>query len=106
MFPCWLSRKYSFQIYSQDSSLFDKFHDRSQEWTQIVNGENHKVGLTANGEVYTWGHKLGHRDENQRDIPTKVTSLNGVIVTQVACGQSHSAALTDKGDLFTWYVRV
>ena len=35
-------------------------------------------------------------------IPTRVISLDELIVTQISCGKWHTAALTDKGEIFTW----
>jgi alpha-tubulin suppressor-like RCC1 family protein len=88
--------------------LLDTCPDDSVEWVQIACGEDHTVGLTKKGEVFTWGSnhkgKLGHGDEVSRQHPTKVAGLNGLVITQISCSGYHTAALTDKGEIFTWYV--
>jgi alpha-tubulin suppressor-like RCC1 family protein len=80
-----------------------------EEWMQIVCGLYHTVGLTKNGEVFTWGlsnyGQLGHGDKKPRSVPTKVESLDGLVITKISCGEIHTAALTDKGEILTWYVR-
>jgi alpha-tubulin suppressor-like RCC1 family protein len=82
--------------------------DDNPEWTQIECGKYHTVGLTKNGEVFSWGDnsygQLGHFDKRSRDTPTRVLSLAGFVVIKISCGDHHTAALTDKGDIFTWYV--
>jgi alpha-tubulin suppressor-like RCC1 family protein len=89
--------------------LLDTRPNDSAKWIQIECGAYHTVGLTKKGEVFTWGHnysgQLGHVDRNERKIPTKVASLDGLVITQISCGDSHIAVLTDKGEIFTWYVQ-
>jgi hypothetical protein len=83
--------------------------DHKLEWVHIECGLLLTVGLTKNGEVFTWGYtyygQLGHGDEKHRTIPTKVESLDGLVITKISCGTWHTAAITDKGELYTWYVR-
>jgi alpha-tubulin suppressor-like RCC1 family protein len=83
--------------------------DDKLEWIQIVCGGWHTIGLTKKGEVFTWGNngsgQLGHGDNDERTIPTKVAGLDGLFIIQISCGNSHTAALTDKGEIFTWYVQ-
>jgi alpha-tubulin suppressor-like RCC1 family protein len=79
------------------------------EWIQIECGGNHTVGLTKEGQVFTWGDncwgQLGHGDKKDRSVPTKVEeSLNGRVIIKLSCKYNHSAALTEKGELLTWYV--
>ena len=83
-------------------------HD-NPEWTQLACGTYHTAALTKRGEVFTWGYhydgQLGHGDDKGcKHIPTKVASLDGVIIVKIACGVRHMAALTDKGELLTWCV--
>ena len=86
--------------------------DSPPEWIQIACGVRCSAGLTRNGEVYTWGWnnagQLGHDDDDRMSvtIPTKVKSLNGIIITQISCGNRHMAAVSDKGEVFTWYVPI
>ena len=77
-------------------------------WVQIECGRAHMVALSYKGEVYTWGQnysgQLGHGDEEERFVPTKIKSLEGISIVKVSCGAYHTAALADTGELFTWYV--
>ena len=71
----------------------------------------HTAELTKKGEVwYTWGHnyfgQLGHGDTRSRKTPTKVSSLNSLVITQRSCGYDHTAALMGKGETLTWYAQV
>ena len=81
------------------------------EWIQIECGQYHTVGFTKDGKVFTWGYNsndvLGHGDDTEarRAVPTKVESLDGLVITKVSCGEWHTAALTDKGEILTWCVR-
>ena len=73
-------------------------------------GERHSHTLvcTVSGEVYSWGDgykgKLGHNDQESRDIPTRIDpgAFGGEFVTSVACGGIHSAAMSREGSVFTW----
>ena len=79
-----------------------------KEWTQIVVGFYHTAALTKEGKLFTWGRnsygQLGHGDKEHRQIPTKVESLDGLVIVKIACGQYHTIAITDDGDAYTWYV--
>jgi alpha-tubulin suppressor-like RCC1 family protein len=83
--------------------------DDKLEWTQIACGGMHTTGLTKKGEVFTWGNncfgQLGHGNKEDREIPTKIASLDGIVIIKISCGADHTAALTDKGEIFTWYAR-
>jgi len=55
--------------------------------------------------VYTMGGTpflLGHGDEQVRNVPTRVMSLEGHGVIQVSCSRTHVAALCDDGRLLAW----
>ena len=75
-------------------------------WTQIACGDSHTVAISTKGEVFTWGHgshdELGHGDDIDRNVPTKVEGLSGEVVVKVACGDCHTSALTAGGKVFTW----
>jgi alpha-tubulin suppressor-like RCC1 family protein len=79
------------------------------ELIHIECGGNHTVGLTKNGQVVSWGcndyGQLGHGDEKERRVPTKVKALDGRVIIKVSCGAFHTVAITDKGELLTWYVQ-
>ena len=82
----------------------------SPEWIQIACGERHTAGLTKKHEVFTWGHnnygQLGHGDyATIRRVPTRVESLDGLVITNISCGRYHMAALTENGEILTWYVQ-
>ena len=83
--------------------------DEKIEWIQIECGGHHTVGLTKNGQVFSWGYndcgQLGHGDEKTRRVPTKVEGLDGIVIIKISCGTNQSVALTDKGEILTWYVR-
>ena len=79
------------------------------ELIQIECGGHHTVGLTKNGEVFTWGDnscgELGHGDlGGRRSVPTKVESLDGLVIAKISCGSEHTAAVTYNGEILTWYV--
>jgi RCC1 and BTB domain-containing protein len=79
------------------------------ELIQIECGTWYTVGITKNGEVFSWGDntdgQLGHGDKKERSVPTKVTALDGIVIIKISCGRYHTAAISDKGELLTWYVR-
>ena len=80
-------------------------------WTQIVCGEFHTVGLTKVGEVFSFGYnnfgQLGHGDKEDRIVPTKIAALDGLVIIKISCGNKCMAALTEKGETLhqTWFVR-
>jgi alpha-tubulin suppressor-like RCC1 family protein len=88
--------------------LLDKNTDDKLEWIQIECGNYHTVGLTKRGEVFSWGLNYsgqgGHGDKLDKRVPTKVESLDGLVITKISCGAFHTAALTDQGEILTWYV--
>jgi serine/threonine protein kinase len=89
----------------------------------IISGENSTIGLTASGEVFSWGNNtygqlgLGHSickyewDESLQhevlknrkvrlDIPNLVVALKEHRITKIAGGANHFMALTDDGRVF------
>ena len=76
------------------------------EWSQMSFGNQHSVGVTRTGEVFTWGRaedygSLGHGSDDTIMKPKQVKSLLGKAVTQVSCSY-HTAVVTREGELFTW----
>ena len=65
----------------------------------------HSLALGAEGEVYSWGSRqfgvLGHGDENDRAVPSRIESLSRIERTAVGPNRT-SAAIDEKGRLFTW----
>lgn len=72
----------------------------------VNSGGKHCLGLSSEGEVYSWGEgedgKLGHGNKLPCDRPRIIESLRGKDVVDVACGGAHSAAITASGELYTW----
>ena len=91
-----------------EPTLLDTNTGDKLEWIQIECGLYHTVGLTKNGEVFSWGKnsdgQLGHGDKEDRSVPTKIAALHGLVITNVSCGEWHTTALTGKGQILTWYV--
>ena len=77
-------------------------------WAQIAYEFLYAAAISSNGEVFTWGHGwtyvLGHGDQYDRKVPTRVEGLSGETIVKVACGTFHMAAVSITGKLFTWYV--
>ena len=75
------------------------------EWSQIVLGGFHSVGVTPKGELFTWGHggygSLGHGNDDTILKPKHVKCLMGKKVADVCCSL-HTAVVTKEGELFTW----
>ena len=91
------------------SLLLDANTGDKLEWMHIECGLHHTVGLSKNGEVFTWGiyneGQLGHGDRKERRGPTKVEALDGSVIIKVSCCTYYTAAITDNGEMLTWYVR-
>ncbi|XP_076465936.1 putative E3 ubiquitin-protein ligase HERC1 isoform X3 [Babylonia areolata] len=62
-------------------------------------GPEHSLALGSGGEVWGWGHNadgqlgLGHMNSPVKE-PTRITTLNGVIIRQISAGRTHCAAWT------------
>lgn len=71
-----------------------------------VAGQYHSVALTKDGRVFTWGWgvhgQLGHGNTNEKNTPTLVTSLLGIIVRQISAGHAHTLVLTADGDVYSF----
>ena len=72
-----------------EPTLLNTITDDKLEWIQIDCGVWHTAGLTKKGEVFTWGYngwgQLGHGDKDERTIPTKVASLDGLFIIKISC---------------------
>lgn len=67
----------------------------------------HVLAVTAEGEVYSWGHngycQLGNGSSNQGIHPSSLSQFfSGQLVVKVACGSHHSLALTRDGEIYAW----
>jgi alpha-tubulin suppressor-like RCC1 family protein len=73
---------------------------------QISCGGLHTVLLTKDGRIYTFGDgksgQLGHRDREDRLIPTLITSADFPPIVQISCGREHTAILADTGIVYTF----
>jgi len=71
----------------------------------VASSDYYSLALSADGEVFSWGRgsngALGHGDEGDRIVPTRVESLSRIdrITAGLNCT---SAAIDEKGRLFTW----
>ncbi|OQS05619.1 E3 ubiquitin-protein ligase HERC2 [Thraustotheca clavata] len=74
--------------------------------TQVAAGDYHSAALTASGEVYTWGNgrdgQLGLGTSDDRNIPRKVTELDGIRIVHIACGGGHTACVAEDGSLWVF----
>ena len=71
----------------------------------VASSCSHCLGLSAEGEVYSWGGgfygSLGHNDEGARAVPSRIQSLSHI--ERIAVGPNWtSAAVDEDGRLFTW----
>ncbi|KAK8542910.1 hypothetical protein V6N12_015488 [Hibiscus sabdariffa] len=76
----------------------------------IATAKYHTIVLGADGEVYTWGHRLvtPRRVVNTRNLkksgstPMKFHRKERLHVVAIAAGMVHSMAMTEDGALFYW----
>ncbi|XP_050739123.1 RCC1 and BTB domain-containing protein 1-like isoform X1 [Eriocheir sinensis] len=72
----------------------------------IACGQTSSMAVMDNGEVYGWGlnssGQLGLGNNVNQHNPSRVTALQGVVITKIVCGYSHTLALSDEGSLWAW----
>jgi alpha-tubulin suppressor-like RCC1 family protein len=85
-----------------DRQLVPKRVEGLTNVTDIAAGSYHSLAVVDGGSVYTWGYsrygQLGlgdHGDGTQRNVPTEVPGVNGVVT--VAAGSRHSFVLSRDG---------
>jgi alpha-tubulin suppressor-like RCC1 family protein len=75
-------------------------------FTQVAGGVAHSVGLTVDGQVYTWGRnnvgQLGDGTTTDSSTPVAVPLPAGSTWVAVAAGNYFSAALSSDGQVYTW----
>lgn len=64
---------------------------------QIAIGPSFGVGLTEDGNVYTWGKTKITNTIDIKDVPKDMGK-----VVQIAAGFDHAIALNDQGEIFGW----
>lgn len=76
----------------------------------VAAAKYHTIVLGADGEVFTWGHRLvtprrviiARNLKKAGTIPLKFHCMERLHVVSVVAGMVHSMALTDDGALFYW----
>ena len=78
-------------------------------FTQVVSGQRHGLGLTADGLVYAWGRntegQLGNGGSTNSAVPVAVKGVGGAGlltgVIDISAGSDYSMAVTSTG-VFAW----
>jgi len=89
--------------------------------TAVAVGSRHVLALDSSGNVWSWGHsgtpfadehldadqrthkgKLGHGDFVHRDVPTRITALNHVVVKCIDAGEHNSLCVDEQGRVWAW----
>ncbi|GAB9466579.1 hypothetical protein Gpo141_00003950 [Globisporangium polare] len=82
------------------------FIDNNDEVMKVACGWDHSLAVTATGLVYSWGSgtngKLGHGDEENCDVPTLISGMEGKRVQVAKAGCEHTVLLTDEQELWTF----
>lgn len=76
----------------------------------VAAAKYHTIVLGADGEVYTWGHRLvtpkrvivARNLKKSGSTPLKFHRMEKLHVVSIAAGMVHSMALTEDGALFYW----
>eukprot|EP01083_Nonionella_stella_P107458 311261_1 len=79
---------------------------KEEQARRVSCGLEHTAVVSSRGHVYTFGRgnsgRLGHGDEWNCDMPTRVSGLDDVTIGRVSCGDEHSLALSTDGEVFSW----
>jgi len=77
-----------------------------QRVVAVSAGDDYSLATTVDGAVWSWGWgtsgQLGHGDEQNQLLPTKVEALAGQRVVAVSAAWQHSLALTADGSVWSW----
>lgn len=80
--------------------------DNDDEIMQVACGWDHSMAISTSGRVYTWGSgtngKLGHGDEENCSVPTRVRAMDGRPVRVAKAGCEHSVLLTESHEVWTF----
>jgi len=83
---------------------------------QLAAGEHHSLAIDDEGVCYSWGAGeaqdgtqsewmggwLGHRNVEERPLPTRISALNGIRIVAVAAGSRHTLVLADGGGVYSF----
>ncbi|XP_074270927.1 uncharacterized protein LOC141594833 [Silene latifolia] len=83
---------------------------KGKVFTGVTTAKYHTVVLGADGEVFTWGHRLvtprrvvvSRNLKKNENAVMKFHRMKRLNIVAVAAGMVHSLALTDDGTLFYW----
>ncbi|KAK1310145.1 Ultraviolet-B receptor UVR8 [Acorus calamus] len=83
---------------------------KGKVFREVSAAKYHTIVVGADGEVYTWGHRLvtpkrvviARNIKKNGSAPLKFHRLEKLHVISVAAGTIHSTALTEDGILFYW----
>ena len=71
-----------------------------------VAGQYHSVALTIDGRIFSWGWgvhgQLGHGDTDEKNTPTLVTSLLGIVIRHISAGHAHTLTLSADGYVYAF----
>ena len=77
-----------------------------QSIVAVSAGGDHSFAITADGAVWSWGGggegRLGHGNQQNRQLPKKVEAFAGRRVVTVSAGSFHSLAITADGAAWSW----
>ena len=79
----------------------------NEKISKMVNGENHVLALTTDGNLYGWGINrggqlgLGHQD-SYVSAPTKNSIISELDIKSIHANYDQSAIITDSNHLYAW----
>ena len=77
-----------------------------QRVVAVSAGAYHSLAITADGAVWSWGDggvgQLGHGDQQEQQLPTKLQAFAGQRVIAASGGTRHSLAITSDGAVWSW----
>ena len=72
----------------------------------VVCGDNFVLITDTKGSLWSFGSGadgcLGHGDDEDRMIPTRVEAFHGDPIVEVSAGSAHAVALVDSGKVYSW----
>jgi len=84
---------------------------RGNDFIATYSGPNHSAGITAAGQVFTWGandmRQLGYPGAEEGILgidmdPRPVSEMQGSVVVAASCGKHHTVVITEDGQVFAW----